>query len=134
MTTPSLAPAPGPVEAVNVIKRLNQDYIRASAANDVAWFQSHLAEDAIVILGSGRRLRKAGFLDVLKDEPRKYRALNVRDATYRVFGSFVQVDADAPWEMEDGSAGVSRYIDTYAWMDGRWLVISAQVTYLPKSQ
>src|SRR5690242_3625443 len=29
MTTPSLAPAPGPVEAVNVIKRLNQDYIRA---------------------------------------------------------------------------------------------------------
>jgi hypothetical protein len=43
----------------------------------------------------------------------------------------VQVDADAPWELEDGHRGVSRYIDTYVWLDGRWQVVSAQISLLP---
>lgn len=85
----------------------------------------------MVIQGNGRRLRKAGFLAILKNEPRDYLALRVRDATFRVFGPIVRVDADAPWELEDGSTGISRYIDTWAWIDDRWQVISAQVTLVP---
>ncbi|HEX7918563.1 MAG TPA: nuclear transport factor 2 family protein [Gemmatimonadales bacterium] len=130
MTSPALA-IPGPVDAVAAVKELNLDYLDAVRMNDVEWFRTHLAEDVVIITGAGRRLRKGGFLTVLRDEPKNYLALRVRDATFRVFGHVVQVDADAPWEMDDGTTGLSRYIDSWAWLDGRWQVISAQVTLLP---
>ena len=50
----------------------------------------------------------------------------------RVFGGTVQVDGDAIWELTDGYQGISRYIDTYIWRDGRWQVISGQITLLPQ--
>jgi uncharacterized protein DUF4440 len=127
----SILSYPGPVEAVAAVRELNFQYIDAARANDVDWFRHHLAEDIVVIQGNGRRLRKAGFLTLLRDEPREYRTLRVRDATFRVFGVVIQVDADAPWELEDGTSGISRYIDSWAWIDGRWQVISAQVTPVP---
>jgi len=120
-----------PAEAAAAVRALNQQYVAAVAGNDAEWFQQHMAEDAVVVLGSGRRLGKAEFLAMLSDEPKRYRSLTARDVTFRMFGSIVQVDADAAWEMADGSAGVSRYIDTWAWLEGRWQVISAQITLLP---
>jgi hypothetical protein len=90
-----------------------------------------MSDDVVVVLGSGRRVRKPEFLAMLRDEPKSYTSLTVRDVTLRVFGPTVQVDADAPWELSNGTKGVSRYIDTYAWLDCRWQVISAQITWLP---
>jgi hypothetical protein len=119
MTTPILA-VPDPAEAVHAVRE-----------DVVEWFRQHLSEDVVIITGRGRRLRKAGFLSVLRDEPKNYLTLRVRDATFRVFGHVVPVDADAPWELGDESTGLSRHIDTWAWLDGRWQVISAQVTLLP---
>lgn len=130
MTSPALA-IPGPVDAVAAVRELNLDYLDAVRMNDIEWFRQHLSEDVVIITGAGRRLRKGGFLTVLRDEPKNYLTLRARDATFRVFGHVVQVDADAPWEMDDESTGISRYIDTWAWIDGRWQVISAQVTLLP---
>lgn len=121
-------PAQDPVAAV---RELNQQYITATHANDAQWFRRHLADDVVVVQGGGRRLGKAGFLAAMADEPRNFRSLELRDVTLRAFGSTVQVDADAPWELADGTTGVSRYIDTWTWLDGRWQVISAQVTLLP---
>lgn len=130
MSSATLA-VPGPVDAVSAIRELNLDYLDAARMNDVEWFRDHLADSVVIITGAGRRLRKEGFLAVLRDEPKNYISLRVRDPIFRVFGHVVQVDADAPWEMGDGSTGTSRYIDTWASMDGRWQVISAQVTLLP---
>jgi hypothetical protein len=110
---------------------LNEQYIAAVFAHDVEWFRRHMAEDVVVIMGDGRRADKTDFLRTLAEEPARYRSLDLRDARARVFGATVQVDADAPFELEDATRGVSRYIDTYAWIDGRWQVISAQVTRLP---
>jgi hypothetical protein len=56
----------------------------------------------VVVLGDGRRMRKADFVAMLRREPRSFRSLTVRDVTLRVFGSTVQVDADAPWELTEG--------------------------------
>lgn len=123
---------PAAVEAAVNVRALNQQYIDAARAHDADWFRD-MAENVIVILGSGRRLHKAAFLSMLGDRSKGYRSLTVRDVTVRVFGPTVQVDADAPWELADGSTGVSRYIDTYAWIDCRWQVISAQITLLPPS-
>ncbi len=131
--TPQGNHSPEAAAAVAAVRILNQEYIDAARTNDATWFEEHLAEEAVVVLSNGQRLRKAGFLAMVKDEPRSYRSLTVRDATIRVFGATVQVDADAPWHLSDGSEGISRYIDTYLWLDGRWQVISAQITSLPKS-
>ena len=124
---------PASVEAAVNVRALNQEYIDASRAHDADWFDAHMAEKVLVILGGGRRLHKGEFLSLVRDRSRLYRSLTVRDVTVRVFGPTVQVDADAPWELADGSKGVSRYIDTYAWIDCRWQVISAQITLLPAS-
>jgi hypothetical protein len=118
-------------EAIAAVRILNQQYIAAARTNDAEWFRRQVADDAVIVLGGGQRLRKPDFLALLTDAPKLYRSLAVRDVTMRAFGPIVQVDADAPWELADGSAGVSRYIDTWMWLEGRWQVISAQVTPLP---
>jgi hypothetical protein len=122
---------PPPAEAIAEVRILNVQYIEAARTSDAAWFRRNMAEDVVIILGSGRRMRKPEFIAMLRDQPKSYRSFRVCNATLRVFGSTVQVDADAPWELSNGQQGTSRYIDSYAWMDGRWQVISAQVTWLP---
>jgi hypothetical protein len=123
---------PEAAQAVSEVGLLNQAYIDAARSNDVAWFRHHMAEDVVVVLGNGRRVRKPEFLGLMTGEPKSFESLTVRDVTLRAFGGTVQVDADAPWKLSDGSAGVSRYIDTYAWLDCQWQVISAQITLLPR--
>jgi hypothetical protein len=124
---------PDTAQAVSGVAVLNQAYIGAARSNDVAWFRRHLAEDVVVVLGSGRRVRKPEFLGLMTGDPKSFESLTVRDVTLRAFGRTVQVDADAPWKLSDGRTGVSRYIDTYAWLDCRWQVISAQITLLPQT-
>ncbi len=113
------------------VRALNVDYIRAARTHDVAWFDAHMAERAVIVLGSGERLTKRAFLQRMHEQPTTYRFLGLDNVTVRVFGGTAQVDADAPWELGDGRFGVSRYIDTYAWIDCRWQVVSAQITWLP---
>ena len=124
-------PAAATAQAISAVRALNQEFISAARANDVRWFRDRLAADAVIVLGDGRRFRSPEFLTMVEDQRRKYRSLGLRDVNLRVYGSTVQVDADAHWEMADGTTGVSRYIDTWTWLDGRWRVISAQVTLLP---
>jgi len=122
---------PPPTEATAAVRVLNQQYITAAETNDATWFSRHMADDVVVVLGDGRRMRKPEFLGMLGEEPKRFQSLTVRDVTLRVFGPTVQVDADAPWQLSDGRRGISRYIDTWAWLDCRWQVISAQITSLP---
>ena len=125
---PAAGASPGQAEAINAVRDLNQGYIDAARTGDAAWFDQHMADEVLVVLGSGRRLRKPEFVDMVRSEPKDYRSLTVHSVELRPFGNIVQVDADAPWELGDGTRGVSRYIDTWAWIDGRWQVISAQIT------
>ncbi len=123
---------PQPEAAIAAIRVLNEQYIDAARISNANWFGQHMDEDVVVVLGNGRRVRKPEFLELLKNEPRDYKSLTARDVTVRVYGATAQVDATAPWELRDGTTGVTRYIDTYAWLDCRWQVISAQLTWLPK--
>ena len=130
LNSTATAPTPTAAEAVAAVRQLNAEYIDAVRCNDAAWFAEHMADDILVITSAGQRLTKAQFI---ANMPTAYRSLTVRDVSLRVFGTTVQVDADAPFTLGDGSAGISRYIDTYAWIDGRWQVISAQYIRLPAS-
>lgn len=119
--------------AIAAVRALNEQYIAAVRDHNVDWFERHMAREGLVILGNGTRLEKAAFLARIGDRTRRYKSLTVQHVTLRVFNDVVQVDADAPYELEDGQAGISRYIDTYCWLDGRWHVISAQITLLPSN-
>jgi hypothetical protein len=130
--TPQSCPPPPASEARAQVEALNERYIEAVRTSNAAWFDAHMSREVLVVLGSGRRIDKAEFLRVMRQEPSGYRSLTFRDATVRVFGATAQVDADAPWTRADGTSGVSRYIDTYAWITCRWQVISAQITWLPR--
>jgi hypothetical protein len=122
-----------PAEPVDEIRELDQQYLTALRAGDATWLRDRLANDAVLVLGDGRRLHKSDYLRLLSTEPTRFRSLAARDVTVRAFGPTIQVDADAPWEMSDGSRGVSRYIDTWVCLDGRWQVVSTQITPLPAS-
>jgi uncharacterized protein (TIGR02246 family) len=119
-------------QARAAIRALNEEYIEAVRTADASWFRDHMAEDVVVVLGGGQRLGKDQFVALVEAGGRRFRSLTVRDVTVRIYGTAAQVDADAPWEQEDGKSGVSRYIDTYAWLGGRWQVVSAQITLLPQ--
>jgi hypothetical protein len=120
-------------EAIATVRALNEQYIHAAGTNDAGWFQQHMSEDVVVVFGNGRRVTKSGFLQAMRDDPKSYKLLGLENVTLRAFADTVQVDADAPWELSSGMQGVSRYIDTYARIDGRWQVISAQITWLPQT-
>jgi hypothetical protein len=119
---------PAVSEAIATVCDLNDQYIKAVRTNDASWFEKHMADDALVITSSGKRMSKRDFIGAM---PTDYCSLTVRHVTARAYGTTVQVDADAPFELGDGSTGISRYIDTYAWIQGRWQVISAQYIRLP---
>lgn len=123
-------PVPQPAAAIESMRVLNRQYIDAARMSNGSWFGQHMAEDVVVVLGDGRRVRKHEFLALLTSDPRDYKSLTVRDVTIRVYGSTAIVDGTAPWELRDGTTGVTRYIDTYAWLDCRWQVVSAQLTWL----
>ena len=131
MTNANLSATPPAAEAQAAIIHLNDQYIEASRTHDQRWFREHMADGAIIIFGSSRRVDKREFIALLRDEPVDYKELSVCNVTVRVFGDVAQVDADAPWKLKDGRIGVSRYIDTYCWIDSRWQVISAQITWIP---
>jgi hypothetical protein len=120
-------------DSIATVRALNEQYIRAAGTNDAGWFEQHMSENVVVIFGNGRRVTKSGFLQAMRDEPKSYKHLGLENVTLRPFGDTMQVDADAPWELSSGAKGVSRYIDTYACIDGRWQVISAQITWLPQA-
>lgn len=133
-TTRGAQPAAAtPAEPVDEIRELDQQYLTAILAGDATWLRDRLADEVVVVLGDGRRLHKSDYLRRLSTEPTRFRSLAARDVTVRAFGPTIQVDADAPWELLDGSRGVSRYIDTWVWLDGRWQVVSTQITPVPPS-
>jgi hypothetical protein len=118
------------VQAIAAVRVLNQQHIAAARTNDAEWFSRNVAEDAVIVLGGGQRLRKREFLALIQSEPKLYRSLAVQDVTLRAFGNMVQADGNAPWELADGTSGVLRYIDTWVRLENRWQVVSVQVTPL----
>ncbi len=114
------------------VRILNQEYIAATRANDPAWFLRHLSEDVIVTLSSGRQIRKPEFLAILRQEPKSYRSLTLRDVVVRAVGGMIEAEGEAAWELSDGSKGALRYVNTYTWLDCRWQVSSAQIAALPQ--
>jgi ketosteroid isomerase-like protein len=110
----------------NTLERLNQEYINAFMNADVDWYREHLADDFVCIESDGSVLNKNQFLTntVKGPDVADYRLENV---DVRIYGDAALVLATGIWTREDGSRGMSRYLDVYVKQSGEWKAVSAQI-------
>jgi ketosteroid isomerase-like protein len=111
----------------DTLYRLNEEYVRASLASDVAWYDARLAPDFVCIDSDGSLLDKPAFLSrtAAGSDLADYRLAEV---DVRFFGDVALVKALGVWTSKAGMPGTSRYIDVYVRSDGDWKVVSAQIT------
>ncbi|MEO8870728.1 MAG: nuclear transport factor 2 family protein, partial [Granulicella sp.] len=111
--------------------QLNKEYIRASLAGDVEWFRAHLADEFVCIESNGSVQFKDEFLQLaaFESDLAEYR---LDDVEVRFHGEVALVRASASWATKTGVRGVSRYLDVYVNLQGKWMVVSAQVTRPPQ--
>jgi ketosteroid isomerase-like protein len=119
------AEAPGPDEPA--LRQMNDDYVRAFLACDVARFRALLADDFSGVLADGRMIDKAEFLREAA-EPPDARDLRLHGVTIRVFGDSALVAALVTYTRANGTAVLTRYSSIYARRDGRWQIVWVQWT------
>src|SRR4051812_49034867 len=96
---------PERVRQHNAVLRLNEEYVRASLAGDVAWYDARLAEDFVCIDSDGSVLDKAAFLD---QTPRGLTSLNIASTTSMFTsedGDVALVRALGVWTKRSGTPG-----------------------------
>jgi len=109
------------------VMRLNEAYIRAAVAGDVAWYDAHLAEDFVCIDSDGSVLDRKAFLrqQAQESELATYRLTEVN---LRQYGDVFLVRATGDWTSKTGKPGVSRYLDVWVHRAGELRCVSAQIT------
>ena len=109
------------------LERLNQEYVDAFMNADVDWYREHLAEDFVCIESDGSVLNKQEFLanTVKCPDVADYK---LEQVDVRIYGDAALVRATGLWTREDGSRGMSRYLDVYIKQSEGWKTVSAQIT------
>ncbi len=111
----------------NVLERMNQEYVDAFMNADVDWYRQHLAEDFICIESDGSVLNKGEFLTNAVKGP-DVADYKLEEVDVRIYGDSALVRATGLWTRQDGSTGISRYIDVYVKKSEGWRTVSAQIT------
>ena len=102
------------------IRRLNDDYVRAYLACDVARFRALLADEFTGVLADGRIIDKAEFLREAAAPP-DVRDLRLHDVTIREYGDTAIVGALVNYRRADGTAVHTRYTTFYVRAEGHQL-------------
>ena len=111
----------------DVLRQLNQDFVRSVQTSDVRRFDEILAEDFLNSNPDGSLVDRAGFLAQIA-RPATISKLEAHDVRVRVMGDIVIIHARTTYTKPDGQAGAGRYTDVWARRRGRWLCVSAHVT------
>lgn len=134
----SLTPAPSSVAAADSganaeqeVRAAHQEYDRAWLQQDVAAFDRLLADDATQIDPEGKVLSKAEILANAKSGDLKLEVGQSDDVKIRVYGNTAVVSAHWTEKSTDKGkpfAGTMRNVAVYVKKNGRWQVVSDQVT------
>jgi ketosteroid isomerase-like protein len=128
LTKPELAPtAIARAADLTALLALNDDYIRSVQSSDVQRFREILADDFLASLSDGSQVDRKTFLQQIA-APATISNLKAHDVNVRLMGDVALVHARTTFTMADGRAGASRYTDTWARRDGRWVAVAAQIT------
>ena len=109
------------------LERLNQEYVEAFMNADVDWYREHLADDFVCIESDGSVLNKQEFLANTVKGP-DIADYKLEHVNVRVYENAALVQATGLWTREDGSMGMSRYIDVYVKQREQWRTVSAQIS------
>lgn len=113
-----------------VLRQLNESYVRAFRESDVAWYAAHLAPDYVVTQGDGAFDYRAGALAAFARPTfaTHFRRFAVEQVNIRRFGELALIEAENPYELKDGRTGLARYTDIWLKQPGGWRCISAHIT------
>ena len=112
---------------VDILRKLNQGYIRSVQMSDVRWFDENLADDFLNTNPDGSLVDRAGFLAQIAG-PVTIRNLEAQDVRIRLIGEVSIIHARTTYTKPDGQAAAGRYTDIWARRQGRWLCVAAHVT------
>jgi ketosteroid isomerase-like protein len=110
-----------------ILRQLNEDYVRSVQKSDVRRFDEILAEDFLNTNPDGSLVDRAGFLAQIA-RPAVISDLAARDVQIRLLGDVAIVHAGTTYKNPDGTPASGRYTDIWARRQGRWLAVAAHVT------
>jgi ketosteroid isomerase-like protein len=112
---------------LEVLTRLNDDYIRSVQQSDVKRFSEILSDDFLCSMADGSLLDRKAFLEVTA-KPVSIRNLQAHDVNVRLMGDTAIIHARTTYTTADGGQSGGRYTDVWARRNGQWLAVSAHVT------
>ncbi len=120
----AMANAPNDLE---LLTKLNDDYIQSVQRSDVKRFNEILADDFLCSMADGSLLDRQAFLEQTA-KPVTIRNLKAHDVNVRLMGDIAIVHAGTTYTTADGKDSGGRYTDVWAKRGGRWVAVSAHVT------
>ena len=116
---------------LEVLRQLNENYVRAFREADVAWYDAHLTADFVVVNSDGSFDDRA---EALTSFAQPYFATHLRTfpvdkVQIRRYDDIALIRAENDYELKDGRKGVNRYTDIWRkTQDGHWKCLAAHIT------
>jgi ketosteroid isomerase-like protein len=114
-----------------VLRELNDSYVRAFREANVAWYDAHISSDYVVTSSDGSFNDRAKALENFAKPTfaTQMRSFPVDGVRIRRFDDVAIIHAENAYELKDGRKGVSRYTDIWVTQsDGRWQCVAAHIT------
>jgi ketosteroid isomerase-like protein len=112
---------------LELLTKLNDDYIQSVQRSDVKRFDEILSDDFLCSMADGSLLDRKAFLEQTA-KPVTIKNLQAHDVNVRLMGNFAIIHAGTSYTLPDGKQSGGRYTDVWAKRDGRWVAVSAHVT------
>jgi ketosteroid isomerase-like protein len=112
---------------LELLRRLNDDYIESVNTSNVKRFTEILADDFLCSLPDGTLIDRPRFLERTA-KPSGIVDIQANDVIVRILGDVAIVHARTTFTLPGGAAGSGRYTDVWARRNGRWVAVSAHVT------
>jgi ketosteroid isomerase-like protein len=112
---------------LELLTKLNDDYIRSVQHSNVERFDQILAQDFLCSMADGSLLDRKAFLEYTA-KPVTIRNLQAHEVNVRMMGDTAIIHARTTYTTADGKESGGRYTDVWARRNGQWLAVSAHVT------
>ena len=119
--------APTGASDLEILTKLNDDYIQSVQHSNVKRFEEILADDFLCSNPDGTLIDRQAFL-AQTARPVTIKNLKAHDVNVRLMGDFAIIHAGTSYTLADGKESGGRYTDVWARRNGKWLAVSAHVT------
>jgi ketosteroid isomerase-like protein len=112
---------------MEILERLNRDYVASVQHSDVRRFEEILADDFYCSNPDGSLVDRQEFLRQTA-RPVTISGLEPGDVKIRLFGDIAIIHARTSYKTADGAVKSGRYTDVWRRENSRWFAVSAHVT------